>query len=188
MAAPVIYRPDGGNPYPLILPGGTSRTPAVTEDPCECCGDGWLCGNCGNEILPNTLTMNVRGVKNGHPFQGCQDCDDLNGSYLMDNRSELGCGWFGVFPINFCPQPFGGSHNLLRAEVGIDATVISFRLIVYLASLPSLTWSRVWQRESNSCLEDLANAELIMGMPRGPTGETLFETCTHEEFPWDLSL
>lgn len=185
---PVIYRPGAGPAYPLLIPGGEGLlVPAVAEEPCDCCGFVYQCGQCGNEVLPSAVTLNVRGMDNPHPFAGCRDCDELNGSYFLDQRSELGCGWSGTFGVNVC-QGVLGQANQVYLGVGIDATTVAFIMRLLWNGSTVLVWSRVWQRQSSSCLADLAAANLIMGRPTNSIGQPQFETCEHNGPPWDLSF
>ena len=65
--------------------------------PC-CCGEV-NCQFCADDIGPAQFVFTVSGFTNEAIEQDCENCVDLNGSYVLDfvSEGESNCTWYGEF-------------------------------------------------------------------------------------------
>lgn len=85
-------------------------------EPCPSCCE---CDACDGP-LPSAWEVTISGVLQD-PVNPCANCSDLNGTYLIDERTAGSCTWSLAFPSSVC----GFDHLYLSIYESVSGWVIT---------------------------------------------------------------
>jgi len=71
--------------------------------PCCCCR---YCPHCADGFAPRQWQVEIEGILPGQPPSGCEQCEQLNGAYVLEPSDSLpplgACGWSLTLPEPIC--------------------------------------------------------------------------------------